>query len=53
MYKYLGKIEKVKFGLGGYQEAMLGISFSFQYAGGLGSSDFKGAWDPENIEYRM
>jgi len=45
----LGKIEKVSFGLGGYQGCMLGISFTL----GNGSwvvGDFKGQWDAENIK---
>jgi len=33
MTKELGKIEKVTFGLDGYQECMLGIHFVFSGAG--------------------
>lgn len=29
--KYLGKIEKVKFGNGGYQDAEIGLTLSFLY----------------------
>ena len=32
--KILGKIKSVKFGLTGYQEAMLGISIGFSMDGG-------------------
>ena len=48
MRKELGKITSVKFGLDGYQEAMLGISFQFEM-GNLGCCDFEGYWDPETI----
>lgn len=48
--KKIGKITSVKFGRGGYQDAMIGLSV------GLGSDkeswgvgDFKGFWDPQTI----
>jgi hypothetical protein len=48
MEKKLGKIQSVRFGHGGYQDACIGISVT------LGDSswsvgDFKGTWDPEMI----
>ena len=39
----LAKISKAKFGFGGYQDAMIGLSVSFS-GDGWGTSDFKGAW---------
>lgn len=50
MEKKLGKIESVKFGHGGYQECMLGLSFTLSGTG-WGVSDFKGGWDAEQIEH--
>lgn len=50
MEKKLGKIEKVSFGLGGYQGCMLGISFTLGN-GNWGVSDFKGNWDAEQIKW--
>lgn len=49
MEKKLGKIESVKFGLGGYQEAMLGLSVTLS-GEGWGVGDFKGNWDAETIK---
>lgn len=47
--KKLGKISKVSFGLGGYQEAMLGIHFSFSFDGcGIGHTE--SYWSPAIIE---
>ena len=49
MEKKLGKIESVKFGLGGYQGVMFGLSVTLSgQAWGVG--DFKGTWDCENIK---
>lgn len=45
----LGKITKVSFGHGGYQDAMLGIHFTFE-GKGFGVSDTKSTWDSELIE---
>jgi hypothetical protein len=48
MENKLGKIESVRFGHGGYQDACIGISVTL--AGeGWGVGDFKGAWDPELV----
>ena len=49
MEKKLGKIESVKFGHGGYQDAMLGLSVTLS-ASGWGVNDFKGNWDAELIK---
>ena len=50
MEKRLGKIENVKFGLGGYQEAMIGIHVTLG-DGGWGVCDNRSAWDAEMIEH--
>jgi hypothetical protein len=49
MDKKLGKITKVSYGLGGYQDVQMGISFSLE-ADGWGVSDFWGFWadDPSD-----
>jgi hypothetical protein len=46
MDSWLGKIEKVKFGYGGYQDAMFGVSFTLSNSGS-GVCDFKGAWSSD------
>lgn len=46
MIKYLGKIEHARFGYGGYQHAMLGVSFSFDSKDGA-IGDFWGSWGPD------
>lgn len=43
MDKYIGKITDVKFGSGGYDEAMTGFSFNLDSTGG-GCGDFWGTW---------
>jgi len=50
MRKELGKIKKAEFGLGGYQDAMIGISFDLG-GEGWGVSDFWGNWALERSEY--
>ena len=45
--KTLGKIESVSIGLGGYQDAMMGISFDLSHGGLLSVSDFWGTWGLE------
>ena len=47
--KELGKIQSVEFGMGGYQDAMIGISFSLGGAG-WGVSDFWGDWATDVTE---
>ena len=49
MEKKLGKITSVRFGLGGYQDAMLGLSVQLG-DGSWGVGDFKGTWDAESIK---
>ena len=50
MEKKLGKIESVYFGIGGYQNAMIGIHFSFSMKGsGVGNSMC--AWDCNQIKW--
>lgn len=44
--KRLAKIRSVKYGFGGYQGAMLGISFDLG-GDGWGVSDFWGGWGPD------
>lgn len=49
--KKIGKIKNVSFGIGGYQDCMIGISFdlgSDKECWGVGS--FKGAWSPSQIK---
>ena len=49
--KKLGKIQSVSFGLGGYQEAMLGLSVTLHSEKDhWGVADFKGTWDYNIIE---
>lgn len=48
--KQLGKIDSVYFGIGGYQDAMIGIHFGFSM-GGAGVGDSKCAWDAELIKW--
>lgn len=47
--KLLGKIDSVRFGLGGYQDSMLGLHISFVGTGwGVCTSD--STWDYETVE---
>jgi hypothetical protein len=46
----LGKIESVRFGLGGYQDACIGIHFTLS-ADGWGVSDTRSAWDKNLIKH--
>lgn len=48
--KEIGKIQKATFGMGGYQDAMIGISFSLG-SNGWGVGDFWGAWAVERSEH--
>jgi len=50
MRKELGKISDVYFGLGGYQDACIGINLSFT-TGNSGVSASKTAWDAELIKH--
>jgi hypothetical protein len=47
--KELGKIRSVEFGLGGYQDACLGIQFGLS-GESWGVGDWKGPWDFNLIE---
>lgn len=50
MKKELGKISSVTFGLGGYQDACIGIHFTFEGEGwGVGYT--KSAWDSNIIKW--
>jgi len=49
MEKRLGKLENVKFGLGGYQDACLGLTVGIT-GEGWGVSDNKSEWDANMIE---
>lgn len=51
MQKYLGKISSVHFGLCGYQDAMLGISFNFRFDGSSGVGTCDAFWDFNMIEH--
>jgi hypothetical protein len=45
MRKELGKIAAVRFGAGGYQDAMFGLTVTMSFnGGGTGCCDFKGQW---------
>ncbi len=50
MHKQIGKISHVSFGMGGYQEAMLGFSFTLQ-GEGWGCGDFWGFWGTKWSEH--
>ena len=45
--KSLGKIESINLGMGGYQNAMFGLSVQLVYGGCMGCGDFKGTWGLE------
>jgi len=49
--KCLGKIESVKFGLGGYQEEMLGLHLIFSYNNCETASTSYSAWDCIKVEH--
>ena len=46
----LGKIESVYFGIGGYQDAQVGLHVSLQCSG-VGVSSSNCAWDAETIQW--
>ncbi len=50
MNKSLGKIERVKFGLGGYQDACIGIHFTLG-GSGWGVTATESAWDANAIQW--
>lgn len=50
MEKRLGKIERVSFGHGGYEDSMLGLSVTLS-GEAWGVSDFEGYWDAERVKH--
>ena len=48
--KRLGKIQSIKIGDGGYQDAMFGVSFTLG-GSGWGVGDFWGTWGIERSDY--
>jgi hypothetical protein len=52
MMKKLGKIKNVRFGLGGYNDAMIGIHFEFG-GEGWGVNHSRSYWDPNLIEHTV
>ena len=50
--QWLGKITKAEFGFGGYDDAMIGLSLTFE-GSGYGTSSFKGTWSIERSERAM
>jgi len=46
----LGKIASCRYGFGGYQDAMFGLSLTFNF-GGSGCQHFEGAWANEPTEF--
>jgi hypothetical protein len=50
MEKKLGKLSQVSFGLGGYQDACIGLSVTIE-GDGWGTNDNKTAWDSNLIKH--
>lgn len=48
--KSLGKIDYIKLGAGGYQEACFGLSVGFKFDVCCGIADFKGSWYPGHVD---
>lgn len=48
--KELGRISSARFGWGGYQDAMIGLSLTFE-GKGWGCGHFEGAWGIDRSEY--
>lgn len=48
--KELGRIARIKFGWGGYQDAMIGLSITLE-GKGWGVGDFKGQWGIARTEH--
>lgn len=44
MSKKLGRISSARFGRGGYDDAMLGVSLTFTFDKAGGVAEFKGTW---------
>lgn len=50
--KKIGKIKSIRFGFGGYQEAMIGVTIDLgSEKDGWGVWDFKGTWGISRSEY--
>lgn len=49
MEKRLGKIESIRFGVGGYQDCQLGVHVTLGN-GSWGVGDSRSVWDPERIK---
>lgn len=49
--KYLGKIVKARFGISGYQDAMIGFHVELSFDGCCGTCQTKSAWSPSLIEW--
>lgn len=50
MKKKLGKISHARWGKGGYQDAMVGLSLTFDMKGGTSVGTFLGAWATQRRE---
>ena len=50
MRKEIGKIQRISVGLGGYQDAQIGVSVTLG-GEGWGVGDFRGAWAIERSDY--
>ena len=50
MEKRLGKIKKVSFGIGSYQDAMIGLHITLG-GEGWGVEDSRSEWDAEKVEW--
>jgi hypothetical protein len=48
--KKIGKIQAARFGFGGYQDAMVGVSFTLGGREGWGVNDFWGNWSMKRDE---
>lgn len=51
MEKMLGKIEKASFGVGGYNEAMIGLFLTLKFGDSTGCNTDKCAWDYKTIKH--
>jgi len=49
MGRVLGKIQKVSFGRGGYQGAMIGLNLQFTFPGGVCGNENPTCWDPATV----
>ena len=49
--KHLGKISSIYFGIGGYQESMLGLHTCFTFDGGSSICTSDASWDYHTVEH--